>query len=150
MKLFNVKSVSAALALAGLMTASAYVNADSSASAYTKDGTAVVGAAAVAAGVADGDGFTKVLSTELKNSGTPKDLVIGLSFETSLFTKTVVRSKGGNKSTAVADAEIEMYVLVDGQPAAPGTVTFDKRRQELWAELGGVSREHAALEKKET
>ena len=31
-----------------------------------------------------------------------------------------------------------MYVTVDGDPAAPGTITFDKRRQELWARLGGV------------
>ncbi len=78
------------------------------------------------------------LSTTLKNSGTPKDLIIGLSFETSLFTMTMVQSKGGKKSHVVADAEIEMYVTVDGIPAAPGNITFDKRRQELWASLGGV------------
>src|SRR5262245_30154291 len=112
--------------------------ADNSASAYTNDGTAVIGAAAALAGVTDSDGYTKVLSSTLSNSGTPKDLVIGLSFETSLFTKTVVQSKGGTKSTAVADAEIEMYVTVDGVKAQPGIVTFDKRRQELWASLGGV------------
>jgi hypothetical protein len=113
--------------------------ADNSASAYTDDGTAVIGAAATAfAAVANADGFNKVLSTTLKNSGTPKDLIIGLSFETSLFTMTMVQSKGGKKSHAVADAEIEMYVTVDGVPTAPGTITFDKRRQELWASLGGV------------
>jgi hypothetical protein len=135
---FNLKSVSTALALAGFMTASAYVNADNSASAYTDDGNAVIGAAAAGAGVVDGEGFTRVLSSELKNSGTPKDLVIGLSFETSLFTMTMVKSKGGDKSTSTADAEIEMYVLVDGKMAAPGIVTFDRRYQELWASLGGV------------
>ncbi len=112
--------------------------ADNSASAYTSDGTAVIGAAAAHAALAQPDGFTKVLSTELKNSGTPKDLVIGLSFETSLFTMTMVQSKGGKKSHSAADAEIEMYVTVDGNLAAPGSVTFDKRRQELWASLGGV------------
>jgi hypothetical protein len=138
MNFLDVKTLSTTLALAGLLTASGYVNADNSASAYTGDGNAVIGAAAALAGVVDGDGFTKVLSTELSNSGTPKDLVIGLSFETSLFTMTMVQSKGGNKSTSTADAEIEMYVLVDGEPAAPGTVTFDKRHQELWAKLGGV------------
>ena len=112
--------------------------ADNSASAYTDDGTAVIGAASARAGVADFIGYTKVLSTTLKNSGTPKDLIIAVSFETSLFTETVVQSKHGNKSQAVADAEIEMYVTVDGNMALPGNVTFDKRTQELWASLGGV------------
>lgn len=112
--------------------------ADNSASAYTTDGTATLGAAAAIAGVADADGYTKVLSTTLKNSGEVKDLVVGLSFETSLFTKTVVLSKNGKRSQSLADAEIEMYVTVDGVKAEPGTVTFDKRRQELWASLGGV------------
>jgi hypothetical protein len=74
----------------------------------------------------------------LKNSGTPKDLIIGLSFETMLFTETMVQSKKGSKSTATASAEIEMYVLIDGEKALPGDVTFDKRYQELWASLGGV------------
>lgn len=112
--------------------------ADNSASAFTNDGTALIGAAAVRAAITDEEGFTKVLSTELKNSGTPKDLVIGLSFETSLFTETVVASKNGNKTSATADATIEMKVYVDGIPAAPGTVVFDKRTQTLWAKLGGV------------
>jgi hypothetical protein len=138
MKLLDLKALSTVLALAGFVTAPAYVNADNAASAYTGDGNAVIGAAAALAGAVDGDGFTRVLSTELSNSGTPKDLVIGLSFETSLFTMTMVKSKNGNKSTSTADAEIEMYVLVDGQMAEPGIVTFDKRRQELWASLGGV------------
>lgn len=129
---------SLALIVAGLLAAPAAALADNTASAYTTDGTAVIGAAANVAGMTDADGFTKVLSTTLSNSGTPKDLIIGLSFETSLFTKTVVQSQGGKKSTSVADAEIEMYVTVDGVPAHPGTVTFDKRRQELWASLGGV------------
>ncbi len=65
-------------------------------------------------------------------------MIVGLSFETSLFTLTAVKSKGGSKSTATADAEIEMYVTVDGVMAAPGKVMFDKRTQTLWASLGGV------------
>lgn len=122
----------------GLIFISSASFADNSASSFTNDGTATLGAAAAAAGVAGADGYTKVLSTTLKNSGEVKDLVIGLSFETSLFTKTVVLSKAGKKSHSLADAEIEMYVTVDGLKAEPGTVTFDKRRQELWASLGGV------------
>lgn len=130
------KTSLAAAVLAGLLTSPCTL-ADSSASEFY-DGTAVIGAAAARAGLADPDGFVQVLSTELKNSGTPKDLIVGLSFETSLFTETMVRSKGGSKSTAEADAMIEMYVTVDGVIAAPGKVTFDRRRQELWASLGGV------------
>ncbi len=124
--------------IVGLLASPALTFADNTASAYTDDGTAVIGAASAIAGAIDAAGYTKVLSTTLKNSGTPKDLIIAVSFETSLFTETVVQSKRGNKSQAVADAEIEMYVTVDSNLAAPGNVTFDKRRQELWASLGGV------------
>lgn len=127
-----------ALAFAAFAFTAPIGHADNSASAFTGDGTAVIGGAPQIAGVADQQGYTKVLSTMLKNSGTPKDLVIGLSFETSLFTKTVVQSREGKKSQSLADAEIEMYVTVDGVMAQPGIVTFDKRRQELWAKLGGV------------
>ena len=135
----TVKFRTLALGIAASLLAIPQVTrADNSAAAYTNDGTAVIGAAAAVAGVTNSAGYTKVLTSTISNSGTPKDLVIGLSFETSLFTKTVVLSKGGTKSTAVADAEIEMYVTVDGAMAQPGTVTFDKRRQELWASLGGV------------
>lgn len=139
----TLKTSALALTLAGLfVAASSY--ADNSASSYTKDGTAVIGAAAAKAGAmieaeaVAGAGFVKVLSSELKNSGTPKDLVIGLSFETSLFTETVVRSKGGTKDTSTASAEIVMKVFVDGVEAAPGEIVFDRRYQELWAKLGGV------------
>ena len=138
MKLFSAEKLPAAAVIIGLIASPSLVSADNTASAYTDNGTAVIGAAANYAGLSDSEGFTKVLSTTLKNSGEPKDLVIGLSFETSLFTKTMVQSQKGKKSSSVADAEIEMYVTVDGVPALPGTVTFDKRKQELWASLGGV------------
>ena len=113
--------------------------ADNSASAYNDvSQSTVIGAAAATAGVMDDDGWTNVLSSTLSNSGAPKDLIIGLTYETMLMTETVVKSKGGDKSSAIADAEIEMYVTVDGKVAAPGVVTFDRRTQELWAKLGGV------------
>ena len=81
---------------------SATTFADNSASAFRGDGTAVIGIAAADAGVMDENGYVRILSTELKNSGTPKDLVIGLSFETSLFTQTVVKSKGGKQRSRFA------------------------------------------------
>ena len=133
----NIKTISA-LATMALFIPS-IVQADNSASAYTDvSESTVIGAAAAAAGVMDADGWTNVLSTSLSNSGAPKDLIIGLTYETMLMTDTTVKSQGGNKSSAIADAEIEMYVTVDGNVAAPGVITFDKRTQELWAKLGGV------------
>lgn len=125
-----------AIAIFALFSTSAF--ADNSASSFTENGMAVIGAAAANAGVMDNDGWVRVLNTELKNSGTPKDLVIGLSFETQLMTETVVKSKGGDKSQSEADASIEMKVLVDGVEAAPGQIMFDQRKQTLWAKLGGV------------
>ncbi|MBY6186513.1 hypothetical protein KUV89_07785 [Marinobacter hydrocarbonoclasticus] len=134
----SLHAVSLALLVAGL-SASPIGFADNTASAFTNSGdAAMLGSAAIRALGTSDDGFVTVLQTELKNSGTPKDLVIGLSFETMLMTETVVRSKGGNKSEATADATIEMRVFVDGKEAAPGVVIFDKRIQTLWAELGGV------------
>ncbi|WP_394146721.1 hypothetical protein [Shewanella atlantica] len=130
------KISSLALVVGIMMTPNIY--ADNSASSFTKPGTAIFGAVANRAELATPDGYTKVLTTELKNSGTPKDLVIGLSFETTLFTETVVRSKNGNKSSATAAATIEMMVYVDGQMVEPGNVVFDRREQTLFASLGGV------------
>jgi hypothetical protein len=137
-KVSSMKSLATAMILVGFASASAYVQADNTASAYTADGMVVIGAGAYEAGAADETGWARVLSTTLQNSGTPKDLVIGLSFETMLFTKTMVQSREGSKSTSIAEAEIEMYVLVDGKEALPGKVMFDRRYQELWAKLGGV------------
>ncbi|SCZ67588.1 hypothetical protein [Thiohalomonas denitrificans] len=129
-----------ALTLAGLLAVPAAAFADNAASAYTEDGTAIIGYAAAVAGETNSLGFTKVLSTTLKNSGSPKDLFIGLTFETGLMTETEVKTNTKNgkaeESSATASAEIEMYVLVDGQEAKPGTVTFDKREQAMWATLG--------------
>ncbi len=137
-RLAQWKTGSRALMVAGLL-ATPGVYADNSASAYVGlSESAVLGAAAVDICEPGLPGYCRVLSTELGNSGTPKDLVIGLSFETMLMTETVVRSKGGTKSTSEAEASIEMYVLVDGEMALPGEVIFDKRTQTLWATLGGV------------
>lgn len=134
----NLKLGSVALVAAGVIAAPV-TYADNSASAYWDGG--LIGAAAMSANSGaqcDDAGFCKVLATELKNSGTPKDLVIGVSFETLLMTETVVKSKGGNRSESVADAKIVMKVFVDGTLANPGDVIFDRREQTLWASLGGV------------
>jgi hypothetical protein len=84
----------------------------------------------------DADGWTTVLSGQI-HTATPKDLLIGVSLETSLFTDTLVKSSAGTKDTSTAEAGIEIKVLVDGQEASPGVVVFDKRKQQLSATLGG-------------
>jgi hypothetical protein len=128
-KLFHL---TIAAGVAGMLALPAAAMADNSAFASAAD--AVIGAAAIT----NTDGFAKVLSTTIKNSGTPKDMIIGLSYETMLMTNTAVKSQGGNKSQAMANAEIDMYVMVDGEMATPGIITFDRRQQTLWAQLGGV------------
>ncbi len=84
----------------------------------------------------DADGWSTVLSGQI-HTATPKDLLIGVSLETTLLTDTQVKSSGGTKDTSTAEAGIEVKVLVDGFEAAPGTVVFDKRLQQLSASLGG-------------
>lgn len=66
-----------------------------------------------------------------------KDLVLGASLETSLFTQTLVRSKGGNADTSEAEATLKVRVLVDDDEARPGVVTFDRRYQKLMAIFNG-------------
>lgn len=86
--------------------------------------------------------WATVLSTTIKTSE-QKDLIIGGSFETGLYTQTLVRSKGGNSDTSFAEAQVQVRVLIDGGTAAeriaePGIVTYDRRYQELMAKFGGV------------
>lgn len=66
-----------------------------------------------------------------------KDLLIGVSFETSLLTDTTVSSKAGVKDVSTAETGIQVRVLVDGVEANPGAVMYDKRTQKLSATLGG-------------
>jgi hypothetical protein len=67
-----------------------------------------------------------------------KDLLIGVSLETLLTTRTRVKSKGGNQDTQAVRARIAVTVLVDGVEAMPGTVVFDERVQEMTAIFGGI------------
>lgn len=84
----------------------------------------------------DADGWSTVLQGEI-HTATPKDLLIGVSLETTLLTDTAVKSSGGVKDTSTAESGIEVKVLVDGTEAAPGVVVFDRRKQQLSATLGG-------------
>jgi hypothetical protein len=75
-----------------------------------------------------------------------KDLIVGGSLQTALFTRTLVKSKGGTPDTSEAEAKIEVRIVMDpttpgvgatGTIADPGVVTYDRRRQNLMAILGG-------------
>lgn len=81
--------------------------------------------------------WVPILRTSIKTSQ-QKDLVIGVSLETGLFTQTLVRSKGGNADTSTAEATVQIRVTVGNRTAEPGVVTYDKRYQELMASFGGV------------
>ncbi|MFZ2948589.1 MAG: hypothetical protein WA003_03795 [Desulfuromonadaceae bacterium] len=126
-----MKKLTTILALSLLVTTSAF--------AASAKFTANVGTVAVVSPMLatnDADGWSTVLSGQI-HTATPKDLLIGVSLETSLLTDTLVKSSGGAKDTSTAVAGIEIEVLVDGQQASPGVVIFDKRMQQLSATLGG-------------
>ena len=67
-----------------------------------------------------------------------KDLIIGVSAEVGLLTDTLVRSKNAVSDTSMATAGVEIRVLIDGNLALPGTVTFGRRTQTLTAKFQGI------------
>jgi hypothetical protein len=85
----------------------------------------------------DDYGPETILSQNIKGPG-GKDLFINVSLECGLATDTDVKSKGGNRSTAVAEAGVWVWVEVDGEMAEPGAVQFCKRTQELTAKFDGL------------
>ncbi len=95
--------------------------------------------------------WSNLLTTNIQTSS-QKDLLLGVSLETGLFTKTTAKARTGtDSSTAMAKAGIEIRVCVSGLTAAsgaidcaglagykmaqPGEVTYDKRFQELTVTL---------------
>lgn len=151
----GLKQGSIAMLVAGLLAAPA-IQADNSASAFhnTDDSGVLIGPQVnniVTNGYSSETQWYEVLTTTLSNSGSPKDLIIGLSFETTLITATEVKGKKGDGiQRSDAEAAIQMMVVMDeeeegdyltgggGTLADPGIVMFDKREQGLWAELGGI------------
>ncbi len=79
----------------------------------------------------------KVLQTTIKTPN-KKDLLIGASFETGLYTKTSAKSVSGTLDTSSATAGINILVTIDNVACKPGEVIFDKRAQTLSAKLGGI------------
>lgn len=83
-----------------------------------------------------GVGWSKIAGVEIHTSS-QKDLVMGASLETTLYTATRVKSKGGTADKSEADAKLMVKVTVDGSDARPGEVTFDRRYQMLEAIFNG-------------
>ena len=81
--------------------------------------------------------WTTILSNEIKTPN-QKDLFIDVSLECGLYTDTKVDSLGGYMDRAEAEASVQVQVLIDGEPALPGSVTFCKRSQILEAEFMGL------------
>ncbi len=78
-----------------------------------------------------------ILEQDIKTPN-QKDLFIDVSLECGLYTQTHVKSKGGNKDTATAEAMVKVRVLVDGDEAYPGKVVFNYREQTLSAKFMGI------------
>ncbi len=81
--------------------------------------------------------WTTILTQDIKTpSG--KALFVDVSLEVGLYTQTLVASKNGAKDTSVAEASVQVRVLVDGQEALPGEVVFGRRSQTLEAQFMGL------------
>jgi len=82
-----------------------------------------------------------VMSTQMKTSS-QKDLVMTVSMEVGLYTRTLVRSKLATPDTSSASAGVEMRVIVDPGPnqriMEPGEIVFGRRTQELTATFQGI------------
>lgn len=82
-------------------------------------------------------GWQTVLFNTLKTAN-QKDLFISASFEVGLFTQTLSSSKNNTADTSVAQANVQVQVLLDGQVVQPGPVVFGRRTQTLSATLEGA------------
>ncbi len=80
---------------------------------------------------------TNILTQTIKTAN-DKDLFIDVSLLSGLYTKTNVKSKGGNKDTSAAAAAVLLKVEVDGTPAFPGWIVYNGRVQVLSATLQGI------------
>ena len=85
-----------------------------------------------------GTSWATIFSVDMRNSGSQKDFLIGLSGVTQLITDTLVKSAGGTQDKSEAEAIIRVRVLVDDAVAAPGEIVFDRRKQTLIAKFNGI------------
>lgn len=81
--------------------------------------------------------WSTVLEQQIKTANN-WDLIIEPCFEVGLYTMTTVQSKNMVTDTSTASAAAQVQVLVDGAIAAPGPVVYNKRTQQLTAQLEGA------------
>jgi hypothetical protein len=102
-------------------------------------------AEAVESGVpVESDDTDRILHTTIRTAN-KKDLLIGVSLQSGLYTDTKVKGKLGSAEQAGAEAGIEVRVEIDGNNSAggpakayPESVVYASRIQKLTATLGGV------------
>ncbi len=135
------------VALAILAFVSAPVFAGSLPSA--KSGAAMSNGVLLSASSTDGAAWSEVLATYIKVAG-GKELAMDLAVQCGLYTRTLVKSKGGKKDTSVAEGTVKMRVkieevLKDGMgpavyasPSMGDGVTYCSRAQELSATFQGI------------
>jgi hypothetical protein len=82
-------------------------------------------------------GWQTILANNIKTAN-QKDLFIGASLEIGLFTETLTKSKNLQTDTSIANAQVDVQVLIDGVAAEPGTVVYGRRSQTLSATLEGA------------
>lgn len=87
--------------------------------------------------VAASDDNAVILHSLIKTAN-KKDLLIGVSLQSAIYTNTKVKGKNGSAEEAEAMAGVMVEVLIDDQLVFPAKVVFSKRIQELTAVLGGV------------
>jgi hypothetical protein len=78
--------------------------------------------------------WTTVLTTTIKNPTANDDLFIDVS-QVDKITTTNATSSSTPTLVSTGDAKLEMQVLVDGIPAAPGPIVFDEQLSTLTAAL---------------
>jgi len=100
--------------------------------------TAATGAVVVVPEVtASVSGCSPVLSNVIRMAN-QSDLLVDVSLECGLVTRTRAKSKAGVEDASAAAAEVKVYVTVDGALAMPGDVTFCRRAQQLSAKFQGI------------
>jgi hypothetical protein len=82
-------------------------------------------------------GWQTVLANTIKTAN-QKDLFVNVSLEVGLFTQTKIDSKNLTPGTSVGQAQVDVRVLLDGNPVEPGVITFGRRSQTLSATLEGA------------
>jgi len=123
-------------AVAVLATGNAPLRATAAQSSPSAKATAAISQTQLVAATASAEWDT-ILSNTI-HTPNKKDLFVDVSLEAGLMTRTMAASRGGNKDTSVAKAEVRVRCMIDGEMAYPGEIILNSRTQELSATLDGL------------